>query len=129
MERHDITQEGENTRITAENAREMQSKSVESRRKKRTLREKAVARGEHLITDPKIKDALRKLGYTDEELTIDGALLGRLERDAINGNMKAMQLLLNLRGELVSKTESEVSINGTQLSVDEAKKLFEIGSN
>lgn len=74
--------------------------SVEAKRKKKSLRECVQMYGELGCTDT-MKEKLRDLGIVDEAyLNNNMAIVYGLFRSAMRGNVGAVRLILELRGEL-----------------------------
>lgn len=85
--------------------------SVEAKRKKKSLRECVQMYGELGCTDT-MKEKLRELGVTDESyLNNNMAIIYGLFRSAMRGNVGAVRLILELRGELNQRNMVTVTTN------------------
>lgn len=109
------------------NGRKGGIKSVEAKRKKKSLRECVQMYGELGCTDT-MKEKLQELGVTDEEfLNNNMAIVYGLFKSAMRGNVGAVRLILELRGEL-KPNNNVVTVNTSvnpysALSEDELRKL------
>ena len=101
--------------------------SVQAKRKKKSLRECVQMYGELGCTDT-MKEKLRELGVTDETyLNNNMAIVYGLFKSAMRGNVGAVRLILELRGEL-KPNNNVVTVNTSvnpysALSEDELRKL------
>lgn len=101
--------------------------SVEAKRKKKSLRECVQMYGELGCTDT-MKEKLRELGVTDESyLNNNMAIIYGLFRSAMRGNVGAVRLILELRGELNQRNMVTVTTNVVSpydnLTEDELRRL------
>lgn len=100
--------------------------SVESKRKKKSLRECVQMYGELGCNDT-MKQKLREMGVTDEAyLNNNMAIVYGLFRSAMRGNVGAIRLILELRGELNQRNMVTVTTNVNPysgLSEDELRRL------
>ena len=85
-------------------------KSVESKRKKKTLRECAIMFCD-MECDDETKDKLRKYGVDEELFTNGMGMICRLYTSALRGNVGAVRLILELTGELKQHTAVTVTNN------------------
>jgi len=101
--------------FTEENAKEMQAKSVESRKEnfkeKQTAREitKTLLLGEYQINDTE-RAMLDKLGYVGDN-TAMAMLIVAMYKQAMSGSVKAFEMLMGLLGENPAK-KVEITNNG-----------------
>lgn len=95
-------------KLTAEEARRGGKKSVEVKRKKKSLAELANILGGLPITDPKGIEILKKAGVADEDMISDMAKMYRLDLKARIGDLRAIELNARLRGQFTEKTAVEV---------------------
>ena len=88
----------------SETAKEASKKGVEARRRKKNMQEiaRAIAYGEYKATD-KEKALLEKIGYTEEEITGMVMMTASMFKQAMNGNVKAIEFFENVMGEQPAK--------------------------
>lgn len=89
----------------------MQAKSVESRKEKQTAREitKTLMLGEYQVSDTE-RAMLDKLGYVGDN-TAMAMLVVAMYKQAMNGSVKAFEMLMGLLGENPAK-RVEIQNNG-----------------
>lgn len=102
--------------LTAEEQRKIASaggkKSVESRRKKKTLREYVMMYGE-MKASKEMKDKLKQEGLPINDMTKDMEIVDALYREALEGNVAAFNAIRDIRGE---KPNEKISLNGNMMN-------------
>lgn len=102
--------------LTAEEQRKIASaggkKSVESRRKKKTLREYVMMYGE-MKASKEMKDKLKQEGLPINDMTKDMEIVDALYREASEGNVAAFNAIRDIRGE---KPNEKISLNGNMMN-------------
>ena len=108
--------------LTAEEQRKIASaggkKSVESRRKKKTLREYVMMYGE-MKAGKEMKDKLKQEGLPINDMTKDMEIVDALYREASEGNVAAFNAIRVIRGE---KPNEKISLNGNEVDLTRGKK-------
>lgn len=101
-----------NSQRTPEELREMTRKggiaSGKARRAKKTLREIGDMLGGLDIKSEKNKQILRDAGVCDEDMVEDVAMMFQLKTKASKGDIKAIELLAKIRGQLAVEVKAEV---------------------
>ena len=92
------------------NGRKGGLKAVESKRKKKSLREYAIIFGETECSR-EMKDKLRECGISEEHFINNMAIIFSLYKSALRGNVGAVRLILELTGELKQHTAVTVTNN------------------
>lgn len=78
-------------------------KSVESRRKKKAIKETINLLLEMPVFNEKMKKQMVDLGYTDEDLTNQTALVLSLYKKALSGDVSAFNTLADRSGEVITQ--------------------------
>lgn len=97
--------------FTSETAREAQKKGVQARKERQTAREitKTLLLGEYQISEQE-RAMLDKLGYVGDN-TAMAMMIVSVYKQAMNGSIKAVEMLLGLLGENPAK-KVEIQNNG-----------------
>lgn len=97
----------DNTRFTQEERRERASKagkaSAEAKRKKKTIKETINLMLSMPIINDKTKKQMQELGYTDEDMINQTALVLAMYKKALNGDVNAFNTLSDRSGEVITQ--------------------------
>lgn len=94
-----------------------------ARRQKKTLREIGDMLGSLDIKSEKNKEIMRKAGIEEEDMINDVGMLFRLNLKAQTGDIKAIELLAKLRGQLKEQVEqTNIEIPAPRLAKDRSEK-------
>lgn len=97
--------------------------SGESRRKKKTLKEIGDMIGSLDIKNEKNRAVMKVAGIEDEDLINDVGMLFRLNLKAQTGDIRAIELLAKLRGQLKDQVEqTNIEIPAPRLAKDRSEK-------
>jgi len=96
--------------------------SGKARRAKKTLREIGDMLGGLDIKSEHNKAILRKAGVCDEDMVEDVLMMFQLKTKAGNGDLKAMELLAKIRGQLAVEVKAEVQEFKPLIDLTERKK-------
>lgn len=120
--------------LSTEKAREIGAKggkaSVKARRKKKFLKEQLETLMLLDLPENKLKEDMRKLGIKDADLSIQNGILVALVRQALNGSIRAFQVIRDqleqnpLKGDNVEPLQNIIFVNDikTKLAERELKK-------
>lgn len=90
-------------RDARESGRKGGIKSGENRRKKRAMKNAAKLLLDMPISHENISDQLRAMGFADEDLTNQMAVMVSVFKEAMSGNIRAAEFLRDTAGENVSE--------------------------
>lgn len=113
--------------LTAEEQRKIASqggkKSGEVRRQRKTLREIGDMLGGLDIKSEERKQTLRDAGVCDEDMIEDVAMMFQLRTKASKGDVRAIELLAKLRGQLKEQVEqTNIDLPAPRLAKDRSEK-------
>lgn len=99
--------------------------SVEARRRRKSFQETANILLSAPIKDKAVKEYLRQYGFINEDMNLQAQFVATLYNFAMNGNMKACELLINLvskQDELITTNEAEEQDSTMFEILEELKK-------
>lgn len=97
--------------------------SGKARRQKKTLREIGDMIGSLDIQTPKNREVMLKAGLKDEDLIRDVEIMFRLSLKASQGDVRAIELLAKLRGQLKEQVEqTNIEMPAPRLARDRSEK-------
>lgn len=97
--------------------------SGKARRQKKTLREIGDMIGSLDIQTPKNREVMLKAGLKDEDLIRDVEMMFRLSLKASQGDVRAIELLAKLRGQLKEQVEqTNIEMPAPRLARDRSEK-------
>lgn len=106
--------------LTSEEAREIGAKggrkSVESRRKQKTLRETLNLMLEKCATDPKYREMVIESGLKRNNISNKDIIVAAMLLKAADGDTKAFELIRDTIGE---KPAEEINLNNIEIEIDE----------
>ena len=97
---------------TPEENRALQKKAVEARKKndqqRQTFKRLLEIANAMKVENPKLRQTLSKAGFSEADMTDLAVAAMSLNKKAAAGDLSAIQIMLNTRGEWIDKSESTI---------------------